>query len=96
MRRTVSCMNSEKSSTGVFEYTPEEGPSLEIGRLLEIMGPDINAAEIAAVLYVSESTVRRWMKRPNMALSAYKADRFAMCIGLHPFQIWEWDWVDTK
>lgn len=89
-------MNSEKLSTGVFEYAPTEEPSLAVGRLLEVMGPDINAAEIAAVLYVSESTVRRWMRRPNTSLDPYKADVFAMRIGMHPFQVWDWDWVDTK
>ena len=89
-------MGFNKSAACVCECKSEGGSTLVVERLLEAMGPEINAAEIAAVLYVPETTVRRWMRKPNTSLDPYKADAFARCIGMHPFQIWKWDWVDTK
>ena len=71
-------------------------PRLEIGKLLERMGPESNAAEISAVLYVKESTVRKWMRKPHTNIDPFVADSLASRIGKHPFQIWDWDWVDTK
>ncbi len=71
-------------------------PRLEIGKLLEHMGPDSDAAEIAAVLYVKERTVRKWMRKPHTSIDPFVADSLAMRNGKHPFRIWYWDWVDTK
>lgn len=70
-------------------------PSLDVGRLLSHMGSDTNTAEIAAVLYTDEETVRRWIRRPRTKLDPFEADVLAARIGLHPFQVWKWDWVDT-
>lgn len=71
-------------------------PFLAVGALLDHMGPGHNAAEIAAVLYTDEKTVRRWIRRPRTKLDPYYADTLAMRIGKHPFQIWQWDWIDAE
>ena len=70
-------------------------PRLDVGRLLEHMGPDIVAEEAASVLYVSEKTLKKWQRHPKIKLDPYEADKYACLIGKHPFQIWSWDWVTT-
>jgi hypothetical protein len=69
-------------------------PSLDVGRLIKIMD-NPSTEEISAVLYVEESVVKKWSKKPNRVLDPYDADVYANRIGLHPFQIWGWDWVDA-
>lgn len=71
-------------------------PKLDAGRLLQVMGPDLQPEEAAAVLYVEEGRVKKWIKRPNTKLDPYEADELAMRIGMHPFQVWKWDWIDVK
>ena len=69
-------------------------PSLDVGRLIEAMD-DPSIEELSAVLYVDMSIAKKWTKKPKRSLDPYEADTYANRIGLHPFQIWGWDWVDA-
>ena len=71
-------------------------PRLDVGRLLKSMGPGLTAEEAAAVLYMPEKTINKWIRRPHTKLDPYEADKLASHIGLHPFNVWSWDWIDTK
>ena len=79
-------MNSEKLLTE---------PVLDVGRLIKAFGHDATVSEIAAVLYLPEETVSEWINNPTISLSPLTADVYAMCINVHPFLIWKWDWVDV-
>ena len=80
-------MNSEKLQTTSF---------LDVGRLLDFIGHDTSNTEIAAILGIGRKRVGEWRKDPSIVLRPFEADRFVTSIGLHPFEVWGWDWLDSE
>jgi hypothetical protein len=68
---------------------------LKANRILKIMGPETSPEEIACVLDMPIETVLCWVEDPNSTISPPDADKCATRIGLHPFAIWGWDWIEA-
>lgn len=49
-------------------------------------------ADTAAALGVKTDTVRGWRHRPSMTV--FSADRLAVRLGRHPYDIWGWGWFE--
>jgi len=61
-------------------------------KLLDTFSPDTNDIEMAEMLGVSRSCVVRWRTR-HSELGEYRADYYAIKLGLHPFEVWH-NWLD--
>lgn len=48
--------------------------------------------DAAAALGLKLNTVRAWRHRPT--ISVFNADRVAVALGCHPFDIWGWAWYE--
>jgi hypothetical protein len=49
--------------------------------------------DAAAALDVKVATIRGWRHRPR--IGAINADRLAVRLGRHPYDIWGWQWFET-
>lgn len=48
------------------------------------------------VLGITIQEFEDWVNNPETPLDPYTADSYAHRIGLHPFNIWGWSWVDHE
>lgn len=60
--------------------------------LLEYFDPDTDDVAIAAALGCNRSSVNKWRNDRAYMIGAYRADRMAIRIGLHPSLVWGDQW----
>lgn len=61
-------------------------------RLLARFDPETEHQAIAEALGVSVPTIRQWVRGCRIRLDPYKADRYALRLGLHPASVWGEQW----
>lgn len=59
--------------------------------LLDKFGEAVDDSTIASALGVNRSTIRAWRYGKRYRLDPFRADRYALRIGLHPCAVWP-DW----
>lgn len=58
--------------------------------LLKLYPPETYASTLASVFGVGRTTIARWRNR-DVTLTEREADRAAIRLGYHPFELWpEW------
>ena len=60
--------------------------------LLQSTDADLNDRDLADLLLVDRSTIRRWRAGIRCMISPYRADELACRLGVHPCSIWGNDW----
>ena len=60
--------------------------------LVQQFPPDATAGFIAEFFNIERSTIVRW-RNHDCKLTEYMADRYAIMLGKHPFEIWP-EWFD--
>jgi plasmid maintenance system antidote protein VapI len=61
-------------------------------RLIEQFPPDTTASFMADIFGLERATIVRW-RNQDCKLTEYMADRYAIMLGKHPFEIWP-EWFD--
>lgn len=67
---------------------------LPVEPLLELLDPDNTRAAVA--LGVNVDTIAAWRRGTRLAtIHPYRADKYAITLGLHPSEIWGQAWWDA-
>ena len=75
---------------------PKEAYCYPATNLLELYPKDEKARFLADVFGVSRQTIIRWRNRPEESkLHIFKADYYAIKLGIHPANIWS-DWYEKQ
>jgi hypothetical protein len=64
-----------------------------VKELIDLFPPDLGTRAIGEHFGVRRSTIGKWRTNPNMTISEYAADRYAISLGLHPAELWS-TWID--
>ena len=64
--------------------------------ILEHFDEEADDVVIAAALGCNRAQVNKWRNGKNVLISVYRADRYAIRIGLHPSLIWGPIWWDME
>jgi hypothetical protein len=60
--------------------------------ILDYFDPDTDDVAIAAALGCNRAMVNKWRNGKSVLISPYRADRYAIRIGLHPSLVWGAEW----
>ena len=64
-----------------------------VKELLDLFPKDLGAGAIGEHFGVVRTTVSKWRNNPNITISEYAADRYAISLGIHPAELWS-TWID--
>lgn len=64
-----------------------------VKELIDLFPSDLGAGAIADHFGVVRTTVSKWRNDPNITISEYAADRYAIKLGIHPAELWM-TWID--
>lgn len=64
-----------------------------VKELLDLFPADLGARAIGEHFGVVRTTVSKWRNNPDITISEYAADRYAISLGIHPAELWS-TWID--
>jgi hypothetical protein len=64
-----------------------------VKELINLFPPDLGAGAIGDHFGVVRTTISKWRNNPDITISEYAADRYAISLGLHPAELWS-TWID--
>lgn len=64
-----------------------------VKELLDLFPADLGAGAIGEHFGVVRTTISKWRNNPNITISEYAADRYAISLGIHPAELWS-TWID--